>query len=193
MFTLTPDQLKAIVPSIKPANTTLYAPLLTKYMDKYQINTKARVAPFLANLAVESAGFNATREFASGKAYEGRLDLGNTQKGDGVRFAGRGLIQTTGRSNYAACSKALFGDDRLLKNPEILEQPDPATESACWFWTVVKSLNAVADKPDDWTRVWKNKTYSKFEWIVLRINGGQNDLDKRKVYLQNALKVLPQF
>ena len=57
-------------------------------------------AGFLAQLAHESGQLRYMEEIASGSAYEGRRDLGNTQPGDGVRFKGRGPIQLTGRSNY---------------------------------------------------------------------------------------------
>ena len=49
--------------------------------------------------------------------YEGRADLGNTQKGDGYKFRGRGYVQITGRDNYAKFSK-LLGID-LIVNPEL--------------------------------------------------------------------------
>ena len=64
------------------------------------IDTPLRLCHFMAQLAHESAHFGVTREFASGAAYEGRRDLGNTEPGDGQRYRGRGLIQTTGRANY---------------------------------------------------------------------------------------------
>src|SRR5215207_4028683 len=68
------------------------------------IDTPLRLSHFMAQLAHESAHFGVTREFASGAAYEGRLDLGNTQRGDGRKYRGRGLIQTTGRANYREAS-----------------------------------------------------------------------------------------
>lgn len=187
---LTNDQLKSIVPGIKPDNLNIYVPLLNIYMAEYEINTPARMTQFLANLAHESGSFNYTREIASGAAYEGRTDLGNTQPGDGKLFPGRGLIQITGRAMYAWLSQALYGDDRLVKNPSLLEHPDAATKSACWFWAIAKKLNEVADLPETWTKTWKGKTYSRFEWIVLRINGGQNGIAERKAFYERAKKVI---
>lgn len=187
---LTIDQLQRIAPYCKQGNAAIYAPLLTIYMDKYLIDTKTRMAPFIANLAHESSSFNRTLEMASGAEYENNKMLGNTEPGDGVKFKGRGLIQITGRSMYLSCSRALFGNDSLLEDPSPLEKPDAATQSACWFWAIIKGLNQVADKPAIWTRVWDNRTFTKFQWIVLRINGGQNGIDERQAFLQRAEQIL---
>lgn len=184
------EQLKAIVPSIKPGNLDIYTEQLAIFLPKYEINTPARITQFLANLAHESGSFNYTREIASGAAYEGRKDLGNIHPGDGRKFRGRGLIQITGRGNYKWCSIEMYGDDRLIDKPELLEQPGPATESACWFWANAKKLNTIADFPDTWTKVRKGKTYTRFEWIVLLINGGQNGIAERKLFYERAKKVI---
>jgi hypothetical protein len=68
------------------------------------------------------------------ETYQGKK-LGNTEPGDGYKFRGRGLIQFTGRTNYAAASKFLFGDpDVLTKNPEILaEDPNLGARAAAWY------------------------------------------------------------
>jgi predicted chitinase len=59
--------------------------------------------------------------------------MGNTEAGDGWKYRGRGFIQLTGKSNYAAASKAIFGDDRLVKNPDLLDNPQVAAEVSAWY------------------------------------------------------------
>lgn len=191
-MTLTAEQLKAIVPQIKQADIDKYMPFLQTELPVYHIDTPARIGGFIAQVAHESAYFSAAREFASGKEYEGRKDLGNTTPGDGERFKGRGLIQVTGRGNYGWCSQSLFKDNRLLISPPLLEQPQFAVESACWYWTTVKPLNAVADHPEDWSHIWDHsgKTYSKIEWMTLLVNGGQNGLAERVAFYNRARQVL---
>jgi putative chitinase len=63
----------------------------------------------------ESGYFQYLEEIASGSAYEGRSDLGNTQSGDGVNFIGRGFFQFPGRVNYQSMTKYFNVD--FVNNP----------------------------------------------------------------------------
>ncbi|HET6255879.1 MAG TPA: glycoside hydrolase family 19 protein [Puia sp.] len=191
---MTIDQsiLQAIVPGITPGNLALYLPFLQQLLPHYHIDTPQRIGGFLAQVAEESINFSHVKELATGAEYEGRSDLGNIHPGDGVKYKGRGLIQITGRGNYQWCSKDIFADDRLLVNPDLLLQPEYAIQSACWFWTTAKPLNAVCDHPEDWTTVWHHngKTYTKIQWMTLLVNGGQNGIDVRTANYERARKVL---
>lgn len=149
---------------------------LVEAMNRFGINTPARAAAFLAQIMHESGRLRYTRELASGEAYEGRRDLGNLHKGDGRRFRGRGLIQITGRANYRDCSMALYGDERLLITPELLEHPEGAAMSAAWYWSS-RNLNALADA-------------GQFGLITRRINGGMNGLADRLAHYDKARELL---
>ena len=164
------DDLRAICTRTKAAVLDKYVGPLNDAMQEFEINNPARETHFLAQVAHESGGFNYVREIASGAAYEGRADLGNTEPGDGCRFRGRGLIQITGRSNYVACGAALDLD--LVANPALLETPENAARSAGWFWQS-HGLNALADIGDA-------------RAITRRINGGINGLQDRLTYLTLA-------
>lgn len=82
--------------------------------------TTAQAAYILGTAFHESDRFRTMEEYASGKAYEGRADLGNTQPGDGVRFKGRGLVQITGRRNYTDWAKRLSVD--LVGRPALASE-----------------------------------------------------------------------
>ena len=151
-----------------------YVEPLNACFDEWEINTPQRQAAFLAQVAHESGGFHYVREIASGEAYEGRKDLGNTQPGDGIRFKGRGLIQLTGRANYAACSAALGID--FVAEPELLTLPENAARSAGWFWWSRK-LSKLADAEN-------------FRLLTIRINGGLNGYADRLAYWERAKEAL---
>lgn len=145
-------------------------------LDKYGINTSLRLAMFFAQTHHESGGFNYTKEIGNDayfKKYEGRNDLGNTIKGDGLRFKGRGFIQVTGRFNYVAISKDTGVD--YLNNPHWLEREADAMISALWFWQK-KNLNIYADKKD-------------LKGATRVINGGLNGLNDRQEKYNEYLKV----
>ena len=169
---ITAEQVKKIMPTAG-ARAQKYVTVINKWSSHFDIDTPLRMAHWLAQVAHESAELRYTKELASGKAYEGRKDLGNAQKGDGVRFKGRGLIQITGRANYAAYAKYCSFD--VVAEPELLEQPLGAVKSAMWYWQT-RGLNAWADKDDVLT-------------ITKRINGGTNGLASRKAYLERAKQV----
>jgi putative chitinase len=147
---------------------------MQRLTSEFEINTTTRQQHFLAQVAHESDDFQTTQEYASGAAYEGRKDLGNTQKGDGRRYKGRGLIQLTGRANYAAAEKALFRP--YVGRPELVEAfPDAAIVSG-WFWKT-HGCNELADKDD-------------VKLVTKRVNGGLNGLTQRTAYLSTARTAL---
>ncbi len=143
---------------------------LTRVLDSYQINTRLRIAHFIGQVTHESAGFRTTEEFASGAAYEGRQDLGNTEPGDGKRYKGRGLIQLTGRANYRQIGQRLHLP--LEVQPELAAEPLTSLKIACEYWAT-RNINMPADQDDLIT-------------VTRLVNGGLNGLEDRRQYLQKA-------
>lgn len=139
-------------------------PVLGATLAQHDIGTALRAAHFLAQVCEESYGFSTTEEEDSGEKYEGKRGLGNTQAGDGPRFKGRGLIQLTGRANYAEYSELPQLD--LLAHPALAADPAISLRIACKYWTS-RGLNTLADWDDALT-------------ISYRINGGFNGLDDRR-------------
>ena len=138
------------------------------------LDTTLRFAHPLAQLAHESDGFRAMEEYASGKAYEGRADLGNTQPGDGVRYKGRGPIQITGRANYRTFGRALGID--LERRPDLAAVPSIGLQVSAAYWAS-RNLNALADRDD-------------ILGITRAINGGNNGLDDRRARLATVKGLL---
>lgn len=171
---ITEQQLLQILPNAG-RNAGAFVPALNTAMNHYGIVGAARVAAFIAQIGHESGQLRWVREIwgptAQQLKYEGRADLGNTEKGDGSKYRGRGLIQVTGRVNYKACGEALGLD--LINNPELLELPQHAAMSAAWFWST-RGLNTLADQ-------------GEFVKITRRINGGVNGLADRQALYEKAL------
>lgn len=114
-------------------------------------------------------------ERIANRVYANRMGNGDEASGDGWKYRGRGILQITGKSNYEACSQALFSDSRLVSDPDLLRQPDYAVLSACWFWKANR-LNAICDARD-------------VVALTKRINGGANGLEDRIEKWEHAIDV----
>lgn len=155
-------------------------PKLAGVLNKYEINTRLRIAHWIGQTCVESDNYVTTREYADGLQYEGRADLGNTQPGDGKRFPGAGIIQQTGRFNYTwlgpVVSAAIGYTVDFIKNPELAQDPVISLYAACEYWKK-HNLNAAADRDD-------------IMGITKAINGGSNGLKNRIRFTAKAKSVL---
>ena len=175
---------------------------LQDVMDKYEINTPKRQAAFIGQCMHESNNFKSieenlhysperlsqvfpsrftdvevakkfnTPELIANRIYSGRM--GNMEEGDGWKYHGRGLIQLTGRDNYASFTNATKVN--ALDNPDLLLQPEYACLSAGWFWNK-RTLNICADADD-------------YKTLTQRINGGQIGYDDRVKNIKLVLSVL---
>ncbi|UXY55402.1 glycoside hydrolase family 19 protein [Pseudomonas tohonis] len=137
----------------------------------FDANRNARVDP---EEVQEARRYVGNPQALANRAYANRMGNGPEASGDGWRYRGRGLIQLTGRANYAAASADLGLD--LMAQPELLEQPEHAAMAAAWFWES-RGLNELADRGD-------------FEGITRRINGGFTGLAERRALWERAKAVL---
>jgi putative chitinase len=169
---MTPEDLAACT-GASLSRAQRFAPALSAAMAFYGIDTPARQAAFLSQIGHESGGLRFVVELwgptDAQERYEGRTDLGNTQEGDGERFKGRGVIQTTGRANYVRVRDRLR--ERFVDVPNFEVEPELLAElpwcclSAADYWNE-RGLNALADA-------------GNFRLITKRINGGYNGLADR--------------
>lgn len=159
-----------------------YLPHFLHAADVAHINTTKRMAMWIAQLRHESGGLRWMQEIASGQAYEGRRDLGNTQPGDGVRYKGRGPIQLTGRANYRAftqwANRSGVSTLNFENEPKLLEDPRWGFMAAAYYWVVARpKLNEYADNGDVLA-------------ATRAINGGTNGLAERTKFYNEALRML---
>ena len=201
-FNFTPEQLAQIIPN-NPYVAEWYA-ALSRILPDYEINTVPRVAAFLAQCAHESANFTALKENLNytaasltrvwpsrvptgiaeqyahnqeriaNRAYCDRMGNGPEASGDGWRYAGKGLIQLTGRDNYSRFAESI--QTPVEEVAEYLQTFEGAVQSAAWFWES-NNLNQWADAGDILT-------------LTKRINGGTIGLADREKHYHHACHVL---
>lgn len=195
LYNIMPNGKQSIDPYVNPLNAA---------MKEFNINTLARQAAFIAQIAHESAEFRMVEEnlnyseagllrvfpkyFNAAQArtyarqpqkianrvYANRMGNGDESSGDGWKHRGFGLLQNTGKDGQTRCGVALGVD--LANHPELLKLPENATRAAAWFWSV-NGLNSLADA-------------GKFEAITRRINGGLNGYEDRLTLWKSAKRAL---
>ena len=143
---------------------------------------------FLGQVGHESAGLRYPVEIASGADYEWRTDLGNNQAGDGVKYAGTGFIQVTGRANHQDFSDYM----------DSIGQPDPSIMAIGKLWSAEHYPWSISG---NW---WRNNnmqamckarkecTNSLIDEIGARVNGRNrpNGADDRIAYTDRAYRAL---
>lgn len=166
------------------------------------LNRPHRLAHFIAQIAHESGAFRWDAEiWTPGKPTKAQaryerdfsqpwtasdprnglaFRLGNSQKGDGYRFRGRGPIQLTGRGSvreFTGWAKRMVpGAPDFEANPDLLNTDPWEGLSAVWYWDT-RNINDLADRND-------------IRAVTKRINGGYNGLDDRMRYYTRAALVL---
>lgn len=198
---ITAEQIHRIFPKIDSGWVEHF-----RHLDFFEINTPLRLSHFFSQIGHESMDCRVLKEnlnyskaallgifgryfnenlaekyarrpqMIANRLYANRMGNGTELSGDGWNFRGRGLIQITGKNNYKACSKFLFNSDRLLNNPELLEEPKYATLSACWYWDV-NNLNRFCDSDN-------------IVSLTRAINGGINGLSDRRSRLSKIRSIL---
>lgn len=174
---LRPEMLRRIMNNIPQRDEYAEFEACCRTMRCFGITTKRRAAAWLMNVAKESGELFYTEELASGADYEWREDLGNTRRGDGVRFKGRGYIQITGRANYTQIARAL--KIPCVREPALLERMPHRWTTAGYYWERMSSLgnlNLLADR-------------GEFQKTILGVRGGP-DSDRHRYY-HRAMEVLP--
>lgn len=201
MITITAGILKAIAPGSKRTNYKNLAGLalwMNHWFPEFEIDTKSEICHILAQLAHESDSFNAMEEYASGKAYEGRKDLGNVKIGDGIKFKGRGPLQVTGRRNYSLMGVKAGAPLKFIDNPQLLATPEWGVWSACIFWTE-RGLLTISNMADTDKIPYKRKNEDggfeiiyipPIEYISRRVNGGINGLSERIKFYERSKQII---
>lgn len=164
-------------------------------LQRADLGADVRLAHFVAQVGHECGGLRHLEEIADGGAYEGRRDLGNTSPGDGKRYKGRGIIQLTGKRNYAAFDSWLGLAGLLVREPERVAQVlEYAVATAPFFWST-RGLNLLADADTgEMTtitlgdrRIDANRALVR---ITRAVNGGTNGLEDRQRRFIRALRIL---
>ncbi|CAL6082537.1 Chitinase [Hexamita inflata] len=147
---------------------------LNKAISFYNLSGIQSIRHFISQCAHESALGYYTQELASGSAYEGRTDLGNTQPGDGPKYKGAGFIQMTGRSNYQSFANSI-GDQKVMNGVSYVAATYPWKSAGYWWYK--NGMTAFCNNG------------ATVEQVTKRVNGGYNGLAERQKYYNKCVTI----
>lgn len=161
------------------SNVAKYWPKVRACLESLGMSSDDVLIAALATIRVECPPFKPIHEYGGtdylNAHYDTRTDLGNTPEkdGDGAKYAGRGFIQITGKSNYEHYGKALGID--LVSDPDrALEADTAAAIFAAYFHE--HRIGSFASRGD---------------WVKVRrlVNGGSNGLNDFLKYVTELKEV----
>ena len=182
---ITQKQLLDAVPGLYKARLDEFVASFNMFHAYFGLNTRDRIIHYLAQVFHESGSLRYVEELASGAQYEGRKDLGNTQKGDGKRFKGRGFIQLTGRKNYQDFYNDGWCSDNIIAYPDLVTRYPLNQMVSLWFWDR-NNLNDLADLDNG------ANGEDIVKKITRKVNGGYNGLDERVKFYQKFKKIIKE-
>lgn len=175
------DKLMKIFPKANRQIAGAALAAIDKYASTIGLSDKGKLF-ILAQMAHESANFSTIEEYSSGKQYEGRTDLGNTNPGDGPKYKGRGPIQVTGKSNYTFLRDKILPklgiNYDIVANPYILGQNVDMGTAASIGWFML---------PGNGKRAIAAANAGDVKALTKAINGGYNGLEDR---IEKTRKIL---
>lgn len=175
-----PETISAVLGPFGPIeNVRANWPLIEGALERIGLTEFPTKIAAIATVGVETGRFSPIRERGGptyfSKLYEGRVDLGNTEVGDGARFYGRGYIQITGRANYRNYGRAIGID--LVATPDLALEPTAGAEILAIYFRDHK-IAALAQA-------------GNWEAVRRRVNGGLNGWDRFSAYVAELSKILP--
>ena len=170
-------------PKSHSENESVWNDVWKQYGSKLGLKDDKAYIHLLGQLKHESGDFNYMEEMADGSAYEGRKDLGNTQKGDGKRYKGRGPVQVTGKDNYRKIYKEFFipnglGEYNIVENPELGSDPRIGSLMSIGWFLVTPNGKKALDAANN----------HDVEGLTKAINGGLNGFTDRKNRTNRLMK-----
>ena len=171
-------------------NIRKYRPKVLHYLETVGLGDREAILMALGTIRAETAGFEPISEFISQfntspdghpfDLYDFHSDIGNGDFGDGARFKGRGFIQLTGKFNYTKFSKKIYGDDRLVKVPDLANDPDVAAK-------------LLAEFLKDSENCWRSTALVKRNFPAARkcVNGGTHGLSNFEGAFRKGEQLVP--
>lgn len=169
-------QVAQMFPYTPLGTISRHLPSVLKALRRHELLEKPMVLVALATIRAESEGFEPVSEWPSRfntspnghpfDLYDFRRDLGNRGRPDGATFRGRGFIQLTGRSNYAATGRYLGLGNTLEQSPELANDPEMAAQILAAFLAMRRVSIKRAIIEGDWRRVRR------------LVNGGSHGLER---------------